>query len=470
MIATPEILYIEDNESFAKLVSACLEDCHIDSVKTYKDGLARLNSDMHFDLVLLNMNLTEYGDDNLGLEILKHITKSRPVVPRVVITGADFPFTSPVVSGFLQKYNVNELIHKEHFKGNQLREVVRKLTKKELKVEVRQIHIKIPKSIIHFYQSEKFQKYPALQLFELIIESHSPDLTDVSVVIGEHSYYIQKNIYKFQLKTGENHFFLSPVFTGKVGDDDGIVVISDFQILFGEQCIWKSKDSYKFKVVNTIPIQLKQAATGNEWVHFLITTCITPNSPEITALAGKVRQIWRKDHSKEIRRASQYTTKDALTTAKILRELLKEKLVTEGIYFPSTPQQENLVEHVMKMPDEILKNKGANCLYYSIVYASVLESLGIHPLLLFIPGHVVPGWKTSHSIDEDYTFEPNKFLLLEKNCTFFESTKTSDNDISFDEMIEDGKKIFLNAKQLYKNEQPVHLIDIANLRLQGIYP
>ncbi len=46
----------------------------------------------------------------------------------------------------------------------------------------------------------------------------------------------------------------------------------------------------------------------------------------------------------------------------------------------------------IKFPQEVLETKNANCIEGVILFASILEAIGINPLIVLIPGHAFLGW------------------------------------------------------------------------------
>jgi hypothetical protein len=287
--------------------------------------------------------------------------------------------------------------------------------------------------------------------------------------------YVQETVHPIRLEVGANQYFLSPTLTGQAGDG-AVIAVSKVGLYVAQQKIWELDQTFRFRATDTVPILIKRAASGDGWVHFLIAACITPDSPGVVGLANEVRALWRSRHPSEAWRAARYTDRDAQEVSSYLREILRRLLVPEGVYVPTEAEDDGVVQHAMRLPDEILSNGGANCLYYSLMYASVLENLGIHPLLLFIPGHVMPGWKTSSrvatevfSAGKSNIMDPEYFAALDRSTVFLESTRTSFDD-SFDELLRLGRRRYEGAKGLARNMEPVYLLDVVEARRRGFSP
>ena len=468
----PRILYIDNEESWQNTIKSFLSDYDIETVSTVADAINKLSSRVEYDIALINMNLIN-DNDNSGKILLDYICLNHPSLPRIVLSGG---IIGDRIKHFIKQFDLFDYLEKKGPYPVLLREAIQDAIQQRFEVKVKQVHSSIPRYILHLYQEDVLRSYSRLQLFEFYIEGKELNPNKIFVEFQAQSEYVQKTRYcllsndiEQQEDVKQRRFFLSPIFTDKVRFADQIA-ISDISVWSGEECIWKSDrdQTYRFRIDDTVPILLKKASVGDSWTHFLITACITPNSSRVKQLAREVRQTWGQDHPGETWRASQYTAEDALSVIKYLRELLKG-IVCESIYIPNLPENDELVSHHMRLPDEVLENGGANCLYYSLLYSSVMENLGLHPILLFTPGHVIPGWKKTRST-KLFAFGKTSLEELMDNCVFLESTYTSSPEINLKEMTETGRKLFKQACDLYKKNQSVYLLDVAYLRRSGITP
>jgi hypothetical protein len=51
-------------------------------------------------------------------------------------------------------------------------------------------------------------------------------------------------------------------------------------------------------------------------------------------------------------------------------------------------------------PETVIETASGNCIDLSVLFASILEGLGINPLILLMPGHAFLGWGNPHNVDE----------------------------------------------------------------------
>lgn len=464
------ILQIDDDKKFFNLSEEVLgSDFKIHKASSYETGMALLKVGS-FDLALVNLNLTKLSD-KLGLDILEYIRDNLPDMPRIVITGS--PISGSIFGEYQDIYNVTDLLPKSKLQGYHLRKAVnRALNRKKLSVSVGLRHARLSRYLTHYYQKDVLKDYPKLQLLDIQVTNPRAEEAEITIIFPKQPPFIQETFHTIKVRPGKSNVPISPVFTATVNEGTSIAV--NLKIREKNHVIWETDNSLLIEVVDTMPIVLKYVATGDQWMHFLVMACITPQSLEVVDLSAEVRNGWKTNHPGEKWPASNYTQKNAMDIVRILRGLLHDRLTCEGTYIPSVPVERELVEHAMRMPDEILQNGGANCLYYSLLYASVLENLGISPILLFMPGHVILGWKSRscRPLDiRDITKMATREIINEE-CIFLESTGTSLSNYTFEQMLETGRRISADAQMLYLKDDslPVSLIDVSHLRAKGLQP
>jgi hypothetical protein len=58
----------------------------------------------------------------------------------------------------------------------------------------------------------------------------------------------------------------------------------------------------------------------------------------------------------------------------------------------------------VRMPARSLRERAANCLDASVLFASLLSASDLHPLILILPGHALVGWKDQDGAGANYEF------------------------------------------------------------------
>jgi len=107
----PVVLYVENEDSWAKIAEKALSFCDLKWAKNLDEGLAFLRSEQTFDLILVNMNYSEDKElDGLGLNLLDFLKKEMPEIPRIVYSG--YEPTRPIDEYFIKGQGVKEFIPK----------------------------------------------------------------------------------------------------------------------------------------------------------------------------------------------------------------------------------------------------------------------------------------------------------------------------------------------------------------------
>lgn len=183
----------------------------------------------------------------------------------------------------------------------------------------------------------------------------------------------------------------------------------------------------------------------------LVTTWVTPNIPEInTIISDAARKIGK------ILGPLSYNYGDAAIEkeVKALYDIISKDIryVNKPINFGPS---DSIITQRISTPKETLTQKAGNCLDLSILFASCLESCGIKPLIVLVPGHAFVGWKGR---------------VIEY---FIEATYMGNKDFykACDEGDRKFKKYFLKeGNSEVPNSGDSLVVDITKIRNKGIYP
>ncbi|MGW3412455.1 response regulator [Streptomyces sp. NPDC000888] len=102
------ILLLEDNGHFARAVRRALTGHQVIHVTTVQDAITELEVGS-FDCALIDLNLTD-EDDYSGYEVLSFIMRTRPELPRAVITGSRLK--GSIYKNILLRYGVADVVIK----------------------------------------------------------------------------------------------------------------------------------------------------------------------------------------------------------------------------------------------------------------------------------------------------------------------------------------------------------------------
>ena len=204
---------------------------------------------------------------------------------------------------------------------------------------------------------------------------------------------------------------------------------------------------------------------GTAFFPELITAFITPNHPEISKLvtrASTFLQQWTGDPSLDAYQR-QNPNRVRMQAAAIYAALQEQNIV-----YSVPPASFEVIGQRVRLCDTVMQQKMSTCLDLTLLYASAMEAIGLHPLLVLLPGHIFAGvWLEDQTFSEavlDDVSQLTKRLadgigeiaVIESTCM------TAGKSITFDEACAAA------AKEL---QTPVdYIIDVSRARLSGIRP
>jgi hypothetical protein len=107
----------------------------------------------------------------------------------------------------------------------------------------------------------------------------------------------------------------------------------------------------------------------------------------------------------------------------------------------------------VRTPEQTLKSRAANCIDGAILFAATLASVGIHPVIVIIPGHAFVGWK----------------VWNDKNTLDFLETTMTWGDATFDEAVAYARDEFDEETTAgHFTDKSSQILDIVELQQSGI--
>lgn len=206
---------------------------------------------------------------------------------------------------------------------------------------------------------------------------------------------------------------------------------------------------------------------GDTYYPELLASFVTPNHPEVERIKSVAQDFlleWTGDSSLD-----GYDSEDPNRVLS-MSAAIYSALCGEGIRYATSPASFQAVGQRVRLCDMIIRQRMGNCLDLSLLYASVLEASGLHPILLLTNDHAFVGvWLEEHTFPEAVQDDPslvtkrfaegvNEIAVVE--CTLF----TAGKNVNFDDARERAQKHFL------KNPPVDLIIDVKRARLSGILP
>ena len=206
---------------------------------------------------------------------------------------------------------------------------------------------------------------------------------------------------------------------------------------------------------------------GSTYYPELLTAFVTPNHPEVSKIAAKASvylKEWTGDPSLD-----DYQTKDP---SRVLSQAaaVYSALCDCDLLYATTPASFNKVGQRVRLCDTVMRHKMGNCLDLTLLYASVLEAIGLNPLLILTEGHIFAGvWLEQitfpEAVQDDVSLITKRLANGVNEIAVVESTLfTSGKMATFD----DAKKC---AEGELLGEAPIeYIIDVKRARLSGTLP
>jgi hypothetical protein len=174
---------------------------------------------------------------------------------------------------------------------------------------------------------------------------------------------------------------------------------------------------------------------------------ITPNARAVDAFLQRAKA-----------RAPSHTFAGEQTDTVPQVRAIYEELQAEGMSYVMDPDvlANDAIGQRTRLPSEVLKSTNAQCLEGALLYATLLEAIGLRPIVVRVPGHAFVGWRPSAK-------DPLRGKL-HHDAYFLETTAT--HDASFEQAVDYAMDEFEQHDQ--KHEAAV--IDIPELRRAGVTP
>lgn len=199
----------------------------------------------------------------------------------------------------------------------------------------------------------------------------------------------------------------------------------------------------------------------------MIAAFVTPNHAQVLKIVTKAASIlerWTGNPSFD-----EYQSRNPDRVRKQMASIF-EAIAELQLVYCSVPASFEENGQRIRMCDTIFSHKLANCLDISLLYASCLEAVGIHPLLVLIKGHAfVGGWLIEESFADPVNDDPS--LLTKRTADGINEivlveavSMNAGRPVSFDEAV-------AAANQHMRKEDEFGLfIDIHRTRFSGIRP
>ena len=206
--------------------------------------------------------------------------------------------------------------------------------------------------------------------------------------------------------------------------------------------------------------------TGVSVLPELLSAFVTPNHPSVvslTAKAGKYLQKWSGSPS-----FTAYQTGNP-NAVKLQMTALYAAIQEENIAYITAPPGFSAGQRI-RLPDTVLSGKQGNCIEMTLLYASALEAVGLHPILILVKGHAFCGcWLEEQCFPESVQDDPSLIIKriadgVDELCLVECTCMNAGDSVSFDEAVR-------AANGRIRNTAEFHLaLDVVRTRAAGVCP
>ncbi|MFA6667100.1 MAG: DUF4011 domain-containing protein [Bacilli bacterium] len=160
-------------------------------------------------------------------------------------------------------------------------------------------------------------------------------------------------------------------------------------------------------------LPLEQLSLPNKSASFLsemLSCFVTPNDDYVIELAGKATKILYEDEKNSF---LGYQANDPNYVVKQLNAIYKA-VRNEGIAYMTPPASFEKIFQRVRLPQNVLKTKQGTCLDLAILMASVIEHVGIHPVVFLLNKHAFVGAWLEDGLSAN-TSEENSTVFTESS-------------------------------------------------------
>ena len=123
-------------------------------------------------------------------------------------------------------------------------------------------------------------------------------------------------------------------------------------------------------------------------------------------------------------------------------------------------------------PERVLSSKGGNCIDLVVLFSSLMEGIGINPLILIMPNHAFLGWGYKHKTTEMGFLECTCLGVINqqtgKRYTFEEASVLAEETFKKN-FILIGSENYLPIHSLTFSDKKAFIVDLEDVRREGIF-
>lgn len=229
----------------------------------------------------------------------------------------------------------------------------------------------------------------------------------------------------------------------------------------------KLEDEIIFKEDYPIDVLAFDQWSGVSILPEMLSAFVTPNHPAVIPIQRRVADILEKMTGNPA--LDEYQSRNP-NRVKNQMAAVYNAIAEQGIIYSSVPASFEKYGQRIRMVDSVTSQKLGTCLDMALLYASCLEAIGIHPLIVVTRGHAFAGaWLVPDtfpdSVIDDCSFLTkrtaegvNEIILVETTCM------NKGNDATFDQAVKQAHDAVKRIGDF------VLALDVKRSRYSGVRP
>lgn len=161
----------------------------------------------------------------------------------------------------------------------------------------------------------------------------------------------------------------------------------DIKVTENDKVVYEHSVGTQLLPRDYLPMWQRTGADTKRRTYFNTAAWVTPNDPAIEQFLGVAKQ-------RLVGRVA-FSGPQAATLPQV--QALYDELKARGMAYVMDPavNSDQFLGQRTRLPSEVLATTNAQCLEGTLLFASLLEAIGLRPIIVTVPGHAFIGWHAS---------------------------------------------------------------------------
>ena len=317
------------------------------------------------------------------------------------------------------------------------------------------------------YIMDKKYSFPALCTYSILNNSESEVDVNLTTIIDGYTYKYEE--MKTILPKSNILIKHNPIFDSNKLSNETKEATLNMKVDSNGKVIYNQTEKVRLLAKDTMVWEILNPLTKKFFnLHDFCVTFVTPHDDKVE----EILSIAKKYHPNNVLQGypsisdNEQIRTDVDKQCESIFKALKDVGISYVDSHISFGWHEPFKSQRIRFPSTSIRMRSANCIDGTILFASLLENIGIEPIIILVPGHALVGWKKLPNSEE---------------ISILETTVISDQDYQSSKAIGEVslrrglKKVNeitnsnMNLEDAIKNGY-IRFIDIRKMREKGIFP